>query len=72
MGGDSGSSMFRKNPSTNQWELAGIVNAVFTFPNQPGGTAVFGDLTTFADLSYYHDSLYSIFNSHQAYSSRET
>jgi hypothetical protein len=68
VGGNSGSSIFRKNPSTNQWELAGIVNAIFTFPNQPGGTAVFGDLTTFADLSFYHDSLYSIFNSHQAYS----
>lgn len=66
--GDSGSSVFRKNPSTNKWELAGIVNAVFTFTNQPGGTAVYGDLTTFADLSYYRNSIYSIINSHPAYS----
>ena len=68
VGGDSGTSVFRKNPSTNKWELAGIVNAIFTFSNQPGGTAVYGDLTTFADLSYYRNSIYSIINSHQAYS----
>ena len=68
VGGDSGTSVFRKNPSTNKWELAGIVNAIFTFSNQPGGTAVYGDLTTFADLLDYRNSIYSIINSHQAYS----
>lgn len=50
--GDSGSAVFYKRG--NQWELAGIVNATYTYPNQPFGTAVFGNATILSDLSYYN------------------
>jgi hypothetical protein len=56
---DSGSAVFRKNGS--QWELLGVVNAAFTWPNQPFGAAYSddgrGDLTTFADLTYYRQEI---------------
>jgi PEP-CTERM motif len=73
--GDSGSSVFRVNPTTNKWELIGIVNAAFRFSNQPSTIAVYtnppnasGDLTSFADLSYYHDQIFNIINAHTNYS----
>ena len=49
--GDSGGGVFYKRGST--WELTGIMLAIGTFENQPSDTAVFGDLTYFADLSVY-------------------
>ena len=60
--GDSGSAVFRKNGT--KWELAGIVNANFVFTNQPVNSAVFGDLTTFADLAVYHDQIFNVINAH--------
>ncbi len=50
--GDSGSSVFYKNGS--QWQLAGIVNSVLIYNNQPTSWAVYSDATTFTDLSYYN------------------
>ena len=69
---DSGSAVFRKNPSTQQWELAGIVNAVIPLSGQPANTpghpnqfiAAYGDTTTFADLSYYRGMINDIINAH--------
>jgi len=49
---DSGGAVFFKNEGV--WELAGImltVDAIST--NQPSGTAVYGNKTYMADLSYY-------------------
>jgi len=49
--GDSGGAVFFKNGST--WQLAGIMLATDAFSGQPGGTAVFGNNTYLADLSFY-------------------
>ena len=56
--GDSGGGVFYKRGST--WELTGIMLAVATYTNQPGGTAVFGDATFFADLSKYSGEIAQI------------
>ena len=68
---DSGSAVFRKNPATQKWELAGIVNAVIPLSGQPATTsnpnqflAVYGDKTTFADLSFYRGVINDIINAH--------
>jgi hypothetical protein len=66
--GDSGSGVFRKNPTTQKWELAGIVNSIYTYDKQPTLTAAYGDLTTFADLAYYHDQILNVINSNPGYS----
>ena len=55
--GDSGGAMFYLNGST--WELAGILGAVGTFNNQPGSTAVFGNITYAADISVYRSAITS-------------
>jgi hypothetical protein len=52
--GDSGSSVFFKRG--NQWELAGIVNATFTYTEQPFNSAVYGNTTMISDLSYYNQN----------------
>ncbi len=51
--GDSGGAVFIKNGGN--WELTGMIHAVANFENQPGGTtsAVFGNGTYIADLSFY-------------------
>ena len=68
--GDSGSAVFFKRG--NQWELAGIVNAAFTYNDQPGGTAMFGNATMFTDLSKYNQnyfhSIQNIIATHPDYS----
>jgi hypothetical protein len=59
-----------------QWELIGVVNFIYTAfpdtntsaPNQPALTAVYDNLTAFADLSFYHGEIFSIINSHTNYS----
>jgi len=58
--GDSGGAVFIKNGST--WELSGMMYAVNTYSGQPdpGYTAVFGDETAVADLSFYRDQILSI------------
>ena len=55
--GDSGGAVFAQNGSG--WVLAGMMAAVGTFDNQPGGanTAVFGNVTAALDLSFYRDSI---------------
>ncbi len=69
IGGDSGAAVFYKRGG--QWELAGIVNAVFSFTSQPGA-AVYGNSTMMTDLSYYNgdylNSIKYIMESHPDYS----
>lgn len=57
--GDSGGGVFRLNGGS--WELAGMMFAVATYETQPGGsqTAVPGNLTSIADLSYYREQIYA-------------
>ena len=59
---DSGSSVFYNR--NGNWELAGIVNAIFTYPNEPGGLSAFGQATTISDLSYYRSSILDVINAH--------
>jgi hypothetical protein len=68
--GDSGSAVFYKRG--NQWELAGIVNATYTYTSQPDFTAMYGNVTMFTDLSRYNQnyfhSLQHIIATHPDYS----
>jgi hypothetical protein len=66
VGGDSGSGVFYKNGT--QWNLVGIADAQFIYKDQPGLTAMYGDLTTYIDLAYYHDQIFNIINAHKNYS----
>lgn len=56
--GDSGGAAFRKNGST--WELAGIMLAVDSFSGQPAETAVYGNRTFMADLSFYRPQIMAV------------
>lgn len=56
--GDSGGAIFHKNGST--WELAGIMLITDAISGQPGGTAVFGNNTFSADLSYYRSQIVQV------------
>lgn len=58
--GDSGGAVFLDG--TEGWELAGMMFAVSTFENQPGGTqtAVYGNGTFIADLSFYSPQILAI------------
>lgn len=58
LGGDSGGGVFLKNGAT--WELAGILNAIRQFEDQPSTSAVYGNLTLSADLSAYRSQILSI------------
>jgi hypothetical protein len=53
--GDSGGAVFVKNGAT--WELAGIL---FTIDHCQAGSAVYGDHTYSADLSFYLDQINAI------------
>jgi hypothetical protein len=65
--GDSGSSVFYKR--SGQWELIGVVNALYsTAENQSTTNAVYGNYTTFADLTYYRSEILSIMNANPNYS----
>lgn len=74
VGGDSGSAVFSK--ASGQWELIGIVNANYVYENQPGPfstppsvpTAIYGNYTTFADLTYYRGEILRIMSDHPDYS----
>lgn len=55
--GDSGGAVFYKNGS--QWQLAGIMVVTDALSGQPGNTAVFGNQTYMADLSFYRDQIVS-------------
>jgi hypothetical protein len=66
---DSGTAVFRKNPTNSQWELAGIVNSIDNiYSGQPFISAADGNYTTFADLSYYRNEILNIMNSHPGFS----
>ena len=56
--GDSGGAAFYKNGST--WELSGIMLAVDSFSGQPSETAVFGNNTFMADLSFYRPQIMAV------------
>ena len=53
--GDSGGAVFSKNGAS--WELAGIMLAIDAYSGQPGSTAVFGNNTYSADLSFYRSQI---------------
>jgi len=59
--GDSGGAVFTF--SGGQWKLAGIMITVGPYNNQPASTAVFGNLTYIADLSYYRDAILKVTSS---------
>jgi hypothetical protein len=44
--------------------LAGIVNAIFVYPNEPSGLTAFGQATTISDLSYYRSTILDVINAH--------
>jgi hypothetical protein len=54
--GDSGGAVFynQGTPEDPDWVLSGIVNATLVYGQQPRTYAVYGNGTTFADLSYYN------------------
>lgn len=56
--GNSGSAVFYNfgTAEAPDWALAGIVNATVTYAKQPISYAVYGNSTTFADLSYYNQA----------------
>lgn len=56
--GDSGGAVFHKNGST--WELAGIMLSTGQFSGQPAATAVFGNVTYSADLSFYRSQIVQV------------
>ena len=56
--GDSGGAVFVKNGSA--WELAGIMLAVVQYSGQPSSTAVFGNQTYSADLSFYNGQIVQV------------
>lgn len=73
--GDSGSGVFFKRNGV--WELVGIVNATLNGIQGPNGqyldgqstlSAVYGNYTTFADLSYYRNNILSLMNANPNYS----
>jgi len=53
--GDSGGAVFVYDGV--EWQLAGIQFAIGVFSNQPAQTALYGNLTYAADLSYYYDQI---------------
>lgn len=56
--GDSGGGLFAKNGSS--WELAGIMLVVDAYSGQPGNTAVYGNATYSADLSFYRSQIVAV------------
>lgn len=62
--GDSGGGVFTLNnngtgnPNDDFWELAGIMVTIGSpYADQPGETAIFGDYTFSADISYYKNQI---------------
>jgi hypothetical protein len=58
--GDSGGAVLFHNGA--QWVLSGMIVAVGTFTNQPGGanTAVVGNITAAADLNFYQEQIFEV------------
>jgi hypothetical protein len=57
---DSGGAVFAQNGS--QWELTGVISSVAGFSGQPSAqtTAVFGNATFMADLSFYRPQIVAV------------
>jgi len=55
--GDSGGGLFYYNSSTGEWELSGMLMARGVHPGQPEDTAVYGNRSYAADLSWYYDQI---------------
>jgi hypothetical protein len=53
--GDSGGAVFI--PRKGRFELAGVLLAIGGFPGQPADAALYGNVTTAADLSVFGDSI---------------
>jgi hypothetical protein len=58
--GDSGGAAFIKRDGL--WELAGILFARALFPDQPSATAVFGNQSIAADVSFYREQILAAMN----------
>lgn len=56
--GDSGGAVFVDNGGT--WTLSGVMLTVLLDENQPAYTAVIGNETAMADLSYYRSEIMSV------------
>ena len=56
--GDSGGAVFASTGLGH--ELAGILIAIATFPEQPAATALYGNETLAADLSFYRDEIVAL------------
>jgi hypothetical protein len=56
--GDSGGGVFLR--SGGAWELAGIMHSISAFGGQPAETALYGNSTYSADLSYYRSQILAI------------
>jgi hypothetical protein len=56
--GDSGGGVFHLNG--NQWELAGMLNAIGVLPNQSANTSVYGDYTYCGDIATYRSQILAL------------
>ncbi len=56
--GDSGGAVFRH--SGEYWELVGVMYAVGVFAGQPSQTALYGNRTYMADVSFYADQIEAV------------
>ena len=53
--GDSGGGAFYYDSIEETWSLAGVMLNIGTFANQPAYTAVYGNVTYYADISKYRE-----------------
>jgi Trypsin-like peptidase domain len=60
--GDSGGAVFMLRKG--RFELAGVLLALASFPDQPPHTALYGNLTTAADLSVFRKSIAALVHPH--------
>jgi hypothetical protein len=53
--GDSGGGVFQLNGQS--WQLAGMISAISNLPNQPAGSAAYGNSTYAADIATYSSQI---------------
>ena len=58
--GDSGGAVFIKR--SDAWELAGILFSRLLYGDQPSATAVFGNQSAAADVSFYREQILAAMN----------
>lgn len=56
--GDSGGAVFTRRDG--RWELAGVLFAANSYPGQPSGTALYGNVSLAADLAAYRDQILEV------------